>query len=231
MKKYNYTELFQNLYEFYTSNGDNDRTWYFIIKELERKGYINCQLHSSKLYYSLYDDGYSTVTSSIIDAFRKYKPESNASLYTWTTRLFRQSLWRYIKERCVNDEKDAYKTDDFSSYEENNYVRSVEDDMIDKENKTLATNLIQKILDIAIENDIYKEVFCTKKGILGYKQEIYDEKVANALGLTVTTIKQANISNKIRIRVLKEMIKTYNINEINKENYNEFRKKFLKRNK
>lgn len=227
MKNENYKSLFDELYEFYKNNGDSDKTWCYIINRLS--GYISCQLHSSKLSYSLYDDGYSYIISSIPTAFRSYKENSAASVFTWVTRLFKQAIWRYIRDTLKQDEISNNSDYDVTLIDTFSKKESVESEFVENEDIFNKTELLEKILRTVLRCDVYFDVFCWKKGLFGCDKLRSDEEIARQLQLTLKTVAQANCDNKIRIGLLKKFLVEYSVDELNKESFEQFRKQYFKK--
>lgn len=226
MRKYDYKTLFNELYDYYITNGDNDSSWAHIIHTLEKKGWINCQLHSSKLYYGLYDDAYAYITASIPYAFRSYNPESNATIYTWSVRLIRQAIWRYIKDRVNQDRLEGYTTDDYSEYDRIDSRDSVEDEYIRSEENNNATDTLEYILRCVLRNDVYFDVYSLKKGLWGNEKISGEESIASYLGLTLKTVRQAVVDNKMRMSAFKRYLAANDndISNLTKDSFEEFRK-------
>lgn len=226
MKKFNYRHLFEELYDYYITNGDNDASWTHIIRALEKKGFVSCQLHSSKIHYCLYDDCYAYVCASIPQAFRLYRPENKASLYTWSVRLIRQAIWRYIKDRVNQDRLEGYTTDDYSEYDRINFGESVEEIYCDREESDSINDKLDYILRCVLRNDVYFDVYSLKKGLWGNEKISREESIASYLGLTLKTVRQAVVDNKMRMSAFKRYLAANNndISNLTKESFEEFRK-------
>lgn len=229
MRKYDYKTLFNELYDYYIQNGDTDSSWTHIIRTLEKKGWISCQLHSSKLYYGLYDDAYAYITASIPNAFRSYNPESNATIYTWCTRLITQSIWRYIRDRVKQDRLEGYTTDDYSEYDKIDSRDSVEDEYIRSEEKNNATDTLEYILRTVLRNDIYFDVYSLKKGLWGCEKVSDAQSIADELNVTLKTVEQAVTDNKIRMAILKRWMadNDNDISLLTKESFETYRYNYL----
>lgn len=226
MRKYDYKTLFDELYDYYITNGDNDASWTHIIRALEKKGFVSCQLHSSKIHYCLYTDCYAYVCASIPQAFRLYRPENKASLYTWSVRLIRQAIWRYIKDRCNQDRLEGYTTDDYSEYDRINFGESVEEIYCDREESDSINDKLDYILRCVLRNDVYFDVYSLKKGLWGNEKISREESIASYLGLTLKTVRQAVVDNKMRMSAFKRYLAANdnNISNLTKESFEEFRK-------
>lgn len=226
MRKYDYKTLFNELYDYYIQNGDNDASWTHIIRALEKKGFVSCQLHSSKIHYCLYTDCYAYVCASIPQAFRLYRPESNATIYTWSVRLIRQAIWRYIKDRVNQDRLEGYTTDDYSEYDRINFGESVEEIYCDREESDSINDKLDYILRCVLRNDVYFDVYSLKKGLWGNEKISREESIASYLGLTLKTVRQAVVDNKMRMSAFKRYLAANNndISNLTKESFEEFRK-------
>ena len=225
MKKYVYNDIFCRLYAYYTVNGDTNETWSKIINEITATGWIDCQLRSSRLYFSLYNEAKSHITEAIIYSFRTYRPSSPASIYTWVTRLTNQAIWRFIRDRMKADKISNFSDEYTSDCDYAVTSTSVEDDYIENEDTKLCDIKLYDMLKIVIRNDIYMEIYCYRKGLFQYDKINKTKDIAEAMNVTERTVEQANVDNKIRIGLLKRYIREGNdVNKLTKETFEKFKK-------
>lgn len=227
MNKYDYNEIFAKLYTYYNVNGDNDKTWSKIINEITSTGWIDCQLRSSRLYFSLYNEAKSHITEAIIYSFRTYRQSSPASIYTWVTRLTNQAIWRFIRDRLKSDKITNF-SDEYNSTSECDYAvtsSSVEDDYIEDEDTKLCDMKLYNMLKVVVRNDIYMEIYCYRKGLFQYEKINKTKDIAEAMNVTERTVEQANVDNKIRVGLLKRYIREGNdVSKLTKETFEKFKK-------
>ena len=227
IKKYDYNDLYNKLYAYYTANGDNDETWSKIINEITATGWLDCQLHSSRLYFSLHNEAKSHLTEAIVYSFRTYRQSSPASIYTWVTRLTNQAIWRFIRDRMKADKISNF-SDEYTSDCDCDYAvtsSSVEDDYIEDEDTKLCDIKLYDMLKVALRNDIYMEIYCYRKGLFQYEKINKTKDIAEAMNVTERTIEQANIDNKIRIGLLKRYIREGNdVKKLTKQIFEKFKK-------
>lgn len=223
--KYDYNDIFGRLYTYYTANRDNNETWSKIINEITSTSWLDCQLHSSRLYYSLYAEAKSHITEAIIYAFRTYRPSSPASIYTWVTRLTNQAIWRFIRDRLKSDKITNF-SDEFASDCDYAVTSStVEDDYIEDEDTKLCDIKLYDMLKVALRNDIYVEIYCYRKGLFQYDKINKTKDIADAMNVTERTVEQANVDNKIRVGLLKRFIREGNdVSKLTKETFENFKK-------
>lgn len=227
INKYDYNDIFGKLYSYYTANGDTDMTWSKIINEITSTGWIDCQLRSSRLYFSLYAEAKSHITEAIIYSFRTYRTSSPASIYTWCTRLTNQAIWRYIRDRMKADKitnfSDEYTSD--CDYDGAITSSTVEDDYIAAEDTKLYDVKLFNMLKVVLRNDIYMEIYCYRKGLFSYDKINKTKDIAAAMNVTEKTVEQANVDNKIRVGLLKRYIREGNdVSKLTKETFEKFKK-------
>ena len=225
MNKYDYNDMFTKLYAYYTAYGDNDKTWEKIIKEITSSGWLDCQLHSSRLYFSLYAEAKSFIIEAIVYSFRTYRPSSPASVYTWCTRLANQATWRYIRDRMKSDKITNFSDEYTSDYEDVATSATVEDDYIALEDTKLCNIKLYDMLKVTLRNDIYMEIYCYRKGLFSFNKLSSTKDIAEAMNVTERTVEQANVDNKIRIGLLKRYIREGNdVSKLTKETFENFKK-------
>ena len=225
MKKYDYNDLYNKLYTYYTVSGDNDETWLKIINEITATGWIECQLRSSRLYFALYSEAKSHIVEAIVYSFRTYRPDSPASIYTWVTRLTNQAIWRFIRDRMKSDKITNFSDEYTSDYDYAVTSSSVEDDYIENEETKLCDIKLYDMLKVVIRNDIYMEIYCYRKGLFAYDKINKTKDIAEAMNVTERTVEQANTDNKIRIGLLKRYIREgCDISKLTKETFEKYKK-------
>ena len=228
MNKYDYNNLFSKLYTYYTADGDNDMTWAKIINEIIATGWVDCQLRSSRLYFSLYSEAKSHIVEAIIYSFRTYRPSSPASIYTWVTRLTNQAIWRFIRDRMKADKITNFSDEFTSDFDCDSAVTSstsVEDDYISNEDTKLCDIKLYNLLKIVLRNDIYMEIYCYRKGLFQYDKLNKTKDIAEAMNVTERTVEQANTDNKIRVGLLKRYIREgYDVSKLTKQTFDDYKK-------
>ena len=227
INKYDYNDIFGRLYAYYTANGETDETWAKIINEITATGWVDCQLRTSRLYFSLYNEAKSHLTEAIVYAFRTYRPSSPASIYTWVTRLTNQAIWRFIRDRMKSDKITNF-SDEYTSDCDYDYAitsSTVEDDYIAEEDTKLCDIKLYDMLKVALRNDIYMEIYCYRKGLFSYEKINKTKDIAAAMNVTERTIEQANVDNKIRIGLLKRYIREGNdVSKLTRKTFDDFKK-------
>lgn len=194
-KKSCYNILFERLYEYYEANGDNDNTWHTIMKDT--KDFITKLLNSSSLYRDFYDEGKQDVWIAIMNAFRTYNKNRDASLYTWVTLLCRQAIWRRIK--------------DITKYVPIDYMADIEIDdaccvegidpesvLLNKEYEAREESIKQKLSKL-LGGPIEVEVFAMMHGLFGYDKMKIDQ-IAEEAQLSKKTIYGINMRNNKALR-------------------------------
>lgn len=209
----------QELYDYFLKNGDNDLTWAYVMKKI--KPLVDCQIRSSKLFYSLYDDSRAYIDVAVVNAFRSYKKDSKASIFTWTIRLIRQAIWRYMKDRIEGD-KIEFNSDEYDEVDKMFSYNNVDEYIDRQEAQNEAEKQLKHIIKVAIRNDLYAEVYCANHGVLGYTEAIESKRLPEELGLTKKTVQQAIIDNRIRINFIKKFIKKYGRLPKDREEYMSF---------
>lgn len=196
-KKSDYAILFEQLYQYYTENGDNDRTWYNIMKNKKVKEFIAKFLNSSSLFSQYKDEGKQEIYISILTAFRTYDDTSKASLYTWVNLLTRQAIFKLIKSKLKYVSCDYLEDIKIDFYDES---YSPEQQMINEEFIAKEKD-IKKRIEKLLGGPIEAEIFFRKKGLFDYETENIEE-ISDETCLNKQTIYSINRKNN---KILKEL--------------------------
>lgn len=196
-KKSQYTLLFEKLYDYYISNGDNDVVWANIFKD--SKDFVGKLMHKSPLLKQLHNECRQEVHIALMTSFRTYDPSRGASLHTWATRLCGQAIWAFIKEKVEKVDRMHMEELTYADAIDNEDPESILIKYEEIERQEQIKERLTKVLGGPIE----VEVFAMMNGLFGY-QEMKIKDIAEEMSFSVKTIYDINVRNNRKLRALRK---------------------------